>query len=48
MSRLIKLSLPKNKKTEAPKTASLVKARAEHKAWLKAHGIKITSNTLRS
>jgi hypothetical protein len=25
-----------------PKTAALTKAQAEHKKWLKAHGIKVT------
>jgi hypothetical protein len=48
MSRIIKMSLPTTKKTEAPKTAALTKAQAEHVKWLKAHGIKITRNTLRS
>jgi hypothetical protein len=48
MSRLIKLSLPKAKQTAAPKTAALAKAQAQHKKWLKAHGIKVTPNSLRS
>jgi hypothetical protein len=48
MSRVIKLYTPKKKITELPKTASLTKAQAEHKAWLKAHGIKVTKNTLRT
>jgi hypothetical protein len=48
MSRLIKLYTPKAKKTELPKTAALTKARAEHQAWLKAHGIKLTKNTLKT
>jgi hypothetical protein len=48
MSRIIKMSLPTAKKTDAPKTAALTKAQAEHVKWLKAHGIKITRNTLRS
>jgi len=48
MSRVIKLFTPNKKPTELPKTASLTKAQAEHKAWLKAHGIKVTKNTLRT
>jgi hypothetical protein len=48
MSRVIKLFTPKNKPTSLPKTAALTKAQAEHKAWLKAHGIKVTKNTLRT
>jgi hypothetical protein len=48
MSRVIKMSLPKTKKTEAPKTAALVRAQEEHKKWLKRHGIKLGANTLRS
>lgn len=48
MSRVIKLHTPKNKVTELPKTAALTKAQAEHKAWLKAKGIKVTKNTLRT
>jgi hypothetical protein len=48
MSRVIKLYTPKHKQTELPKTAALTKAQAEHKAWLKAHGIKVTKNTLRT
>ena len=48
MSRVIKLYKPKNKQTELPKTAALTKAQAEHKAWLKAHGIKVTKDTLRT
>jgi hypothetical protein len=48
MSRVIKLHTPKNKPTHLPKTAALTKAQAEHKAWLKAHGIKVTKNTLRT
>ena len=48
MSRVIKLHTPKNKPIDLPKTAALTKARAEHKAWLKAHGIKVTKNTLRT
>jgi hypothetical protein len=48
MSRIIKMSLPTAKKVDAPKTAALTKAQAEHVKWLKAHGIKITRNTLRS
>jgi hypothetical protein len=35
------------KQVSLPKTAALTKAQAEHKAWLKAHGIKVTKNTLR-
>jgi hypothetical protein len=48
MSRVIKMSTPKGKPTSLPKTAALTKAQAEHKAWLKAHGIKPTKNTLRT
>ncbi|MEI7711428.1 MAG: hypothetical protein WCI94_08345 [Rhodospirillales bacterium] len=48
MSRTIKLHLPKAKTIELPKTAALTKAQEEHKKWLKAHGIKVTKNTLRT
>ena len=48
MSRVIKLYTPKAKQTSLPKTAALTKAQQEHKAWLKAHGIKVTKNTLRT
>ena len=48
MSRVIKMSTSKGKPTSLPKTAALTKAQAEHKAWLKAHGIKVTKNTLRT
>lgn len=48
MSRVIKLYTPKNKQIELPKTAALTKAQAEHKAWLKKHGIKVGKNTLRT
>jgi len=48
MSRVIKLSTSKPKHVDLPKTAALTKAQAEHKAWLKAHGIKVTKNTLRT
>lgn len=48
MSRVIKMSTPKGKPSGPPKTAALAKAQAEHKAWLKAHGIKVTKNTLRT
>jgi hypothetical protein len=48
MSRVIKLSTPKKKPVSLPKTAALTKAQTEHKAWLKAHGIKVTKNTLRT
>jgi hypothetical protein len=48
MSRVIKMSTPKGKPASRPKTAALTKAQAEHKAWLKAHGIKATKNTLRT
>ncbi len=48
MSRVIRLSTPKAKQVNLPKTAALTKAQAEHKAWLKAHGIKVTKNTLRT
>jgi hypothetical protein len=48
MSRVIKMFTPKPKQVSLPKTAALTKAQAEHKAWLKAHGIKVTKNTLRT
>ena len=48
MSRMIKMSMPKSKKSTGPKTAALAKAQAEHKAWLKAHGIKVTGNALKT
>jgi hypothetical protein len=48
MSRVIKISTPRGKPASLPKTAALTKARAEHKAWLKAHGIKVTKNTVRT
>jgi hypothetical protein len=48
MSRVIKLSTPRKKPVSLPKTAALTKAQEEHKAWLKAHGIKVTKNTLRT
>jgi hypothetical protein len=48
MSRVIKMSTPKLKHVSQPKTAALTKAQAEYKAWLKAHGIKVTKNTLRT
>jgi hypothetical protein len=48
MSRVIKMSTPKHKPASLPKTVALTKAQAEHKAWLKAHGIKVTKNTLRT
>jgi hypothetical protein len=48
MSRVIKLYTPKNKQVRLPKTAALTKAQIEHKAWLKAHGVKVTKNTLRT
>jgi hypothetical protein len=48
MSRVIKMSTPKGKPASLPKTAALTKAQAEHKVWLKKHGIKVTKNTLRT
>lgn len=48
MSRMIKMSTPKPKQASLPRTAALIKAQVEHKAWLKAHGIKVTKNTLRT
>jgi hypothetical protein len=48
MSRVIKMSTPKGKPTGPAMTAALTKAQAEHKAWLKKHGIKVTKNTLRT
>jgi hypothetical protein len=48
MSRVINLYTPKKKPVSLPKTAALTKAQTEHKAWLKAHGIKVTKNTLRT
>jgi hypothetical protein len=48
MSRVIKMFSPNPKPASLPKTAALTKAQAEHRAWLKAHGIKVTKNTLRT
>ena len=48
MSRVIKMSTPKHKPASLPKTVALTKAQAEHKAWLKEHGIRVTKNTLRT
>jgi hypothetical protein len=48
MSRVIKMSTPKRKPANLPKTAALTKAQADHKKWLKAHGIKATKNSLRT
>jgi hypothetical protein len=48
MSRVNKMSTPNGKPTSLPQTAALTKAQAEHKAWLKKHGIKTTKNTLRT
>jgi hypothetical protein len=48
MSRVIKMSMPKAKPANLPKTAALTKAQADHKAWLKKHGIRVTKNTLRT
>jgi hypothetical protein len=48
MTRVIKLFTPKQKPISLPKSKALTKAQAEHKAWLKAHGIKVTKNTLRT
>lgn len=48
MSRVIKMFIPKPKDTSLTKTVALTKVQAEHKAWLKAHGIKVTKNTLRT
>jgi hypothetical protein len=48
MSRVIKMSTPKRKPASLPKTAALTNAQAEHKAWLKARGIKVTKNKLRT
>jgi hypothetical protein len=48
MSRLIKLHTPKHRNVSLPKTAALTKAQAEHKAWLKKHGIKLTKNALKT
>ena len=48
MSRMLKMSIPKAKDVKLPKTAALTKAREEHKKWLKAQGIKLTKNTLRT
>ena len=48
MSRVIKMATPKPNRASLPKTAALTKAQAEHKKWLKAHGIKVTKNTLRT
>ena len=48
MSRVIKLYTPKKQQISLPKTAALTKAQAEHKAWLKKHGIKLTKNSLKT
>jgi hypothetical protein len=48
MSRVIKMSTPKPKQASLPKTAALTKAQAEHKKWLKARGIQVTKNALRT
>ena len=48
MSRVIKLSTPKRKPANLPKTAALTKAQADQKKWLKAHRIKVAKNTLRT
>jgi ABC-type molybdate transport system substrate-binding protein len=48
MSRVIKMSTPKAKPAGLRRTAALTKAQAEHTAWLEAHGIKPTKNTLRT
>jgi hypothetical protein len=48
MSRVIKMSTPKPKQASLPKTAALTTAQAEHNAWLKARGIRVTKNTLRT
>jgi hypothetical protein len=48
MSRVIKMSTPNGKPASLAKTAALTKAQAQHKAWLKKQGIKVTKNTLRT
>ena len=48
MSRVIKITTPKRKPLSLPKTAALTKAQAEHKAWLKARGIKVTKEYTRT
>ncbi|MEJ0016135.1 MAG: hypothetical protein WDN25_06145 [Acetobacteraceae bacterium] len=48
MPGVIKMSIPKSKLVSLPKTAALTKAQAEHKAWLKARGIKVSKNALRT
>jgi hypothetical protein len=48
MAHVIKMSTQNRKPTNLPKTAALTKAQAEHKTWLKEHGIKVTKNTLRT
>jgi hypothetical protein len=42
------MATPKRRPASLPKTAALTKAQVEHKKWLKAHGIKVTKNTLRT
>jgi hypothetical protein len=42
------MATPKRRPVSLPKSAALTKAQAEHKKWLKAHGIKMTKNTLRT
>jgi hypothetical protein len=48
MSRVINLHTPTKKPKPLPKTAALTKAQAEHKAWLKKHGVKLTKNAFRT
>jgi hypothetical protein len=48
MSHVITKATPKRTQAGLPKTAALTRAQAEHRAWLKAHGIKVTKNTLRT
>jgi hypothetical protein len=48
MTRVIKMSKPRCKQASLPKTAALTKTQAEHRPWLKAHGIKVKKNTLRT
>jgi hypothetical protein len=44
----MKMSAPRGELADLPKTTALTKAQAEHEAWLKKHGIKVTKDILRT
>jgi hypothetical protein len=48
MPREIKIFTPKRKQVSLPKPAALTKRQTELKAWLEAHGIKVTKDTPRN